>query len=64
MNKFSKNLKELRVFSKLSQKELATMLNVSDKTIAHWESGYTEPSIDMLMKLKDALKASYDELIE
>ena len=63
-NNFSKNLKTLRLQFKLSQTKLASMLNVSFKTISHWESGYVEPSIDTLIKLKEIFSVSYDDLIE
>ena len=60
----SKNIKELRLERKLSQNELAKVLNVSLKTISHWESGYTEPSIDMIKKMKEYFNVTYEELLE
>lgn len=46
------NIKELRIHKNLSQQKLAELLGVSFKTISHWESGYSEPSIEMIKKLK------------
>ena len=63
-NKFSENLKEIRLNAKISQKELAKLLNVSDKTISHWEGGYSEPNLDALIKLRDVLKVPYEDLID
>ena len=63
-NKFSENLKNLRIESNLSQKEIAEKLNVSFKTISHWESGYSEPCIDVLLKLKEILGVTYEDLFE
>ena len=62
MNTFSQILKKLRVEQKLSQIELAKKLNVSTKSISHWETGYTEPSIGQLVQLADIFDVSLDEL--
>ncbi|MBQ8614975.1 MAG: helix-turn-helix transcriptional regulator [Clostridia bacterium] len=48
----------------LSQQQLAEKLNVSFKTISHWELGYSEPSLAILTKLKEILSASYEELLD
>lgn len=45
---FAENLKYLRKLNKIDQNKLASALNVSAKTISHWETGYTEPSIARL----------------
>ena len=58
------NIKTLRIENKLTQKELAEKLNVSLKTISHWESGYTEPSIDFIKKLKKFFNVSYEEILD
>ena len=63
-NKFANNLKLLRNQIGMSQKDLAERLNVSFKTISHWESGYSEPSLDTLLMLKDIFSVSYEDLIE
>lgn len=61
------NLKEriinLRTNKKLSQKQLAEKLYVSDKTISSWESGRTEPSLEMLIKLSEIFECSISYLI-
>ena len=43
---------------------MADILNVSVKTVSHWQSGYSEPSLDLLIKLKNALDVTYKELLE
>lgn len=60
----SNNIKNLRIEKGLSQKDLAALLNVSHKTVSHWESGYTEPPIAILKKLKVIFQVSYDELLD
>lgn len=58
------NLKSIRKMKGLTQHKLAVILNVSDKTICHWESGYSEPSLILLAKLREVLNASYEELLD
>ncbi len=60
----SENIKNLRIEKGLTQKDLAVALNVSYKTISHWESGYTEPTIFIIKKLKEFFQVSYEELLD
>ena len=61
--KFCKNLKEIRKQCKLTQKQVATMLNVVESCYANWEQGRTEPNIECLRKLCTIFGVSLDELI-
>ena len=36
---------------------------VSPKTVSHWETGYTEPSVEQLVSLSKVFNVSLDELI-
>ncbi|MBQ8283589.1 MAG: helix-turn-helix transcriptional regulator [Clostridia bacterium] len=60
---FSTNLKALRKEKEMGQEELAQILKISVKTISHWETGYTEPSILQLCQLADIFETSIDELV-
>ncbi len=60
---FSENLKSLRKENKIDQIKLASELKVSPKTVSHWETGYTEPSIAQLIALSKFFNVSLDELI-
>ena len=60
----SNNIKQLRKIKNMSQQDLANKLGISFKTVSHWEAGYTEPSIEMIKKLKDIFNASYEELLD
>ena len=60
---FSENLKILRKENKIGQNKLATELSVSTKTISHWETGYTEPSITQLIAIANYFNITLDELI-
>lgn len=60
---FSENLKNLRLMKNIGQKELAQQLNTTVKTVSHWETGYSEPSINQLILLSDFFEVSIDELV-
>jgi len=60
---FSENLKILRNEKQISQTKLATALNISTKTISHWETGYSEPSISQLIQLSNFFETTIDELV-
>lgn len=47
----------------LSQEELGQLLTVSRQTVSQWETGQTSPTVDNLMRLKDVLGVSVDELL-
>lgn len=61
--KFCQNLKEARKSCYLTQKQVATLLNVVESCYANWEQGRTEPNIEMLRKLAEIFKISIDDLI-
>lgn len=60
---FRTNLKTLREERKLSQAALAKELNISQSSIAGWESGTREPNIDMLKKLCAYFLVTMDSLL-
>ena len=47
----------------LGQKELADALGTTSKTISHWETGYSEPSILQLIMLADYFEVTLDDLV-
>ena len=60
---FCKNLKSARLDAEMTQKQVATKLNVVESCYANWEQGRTEPNIAMLRKLCDLFDITLDELI-
>lgn len=56
-------IKKLRIKNKLTQQDLADKLFVSDKTVSSWESGRTEPDINMLSDICKALNTNFLTLI-
>ncbi|HHV78419.1 MAG TPA: helix-turn-helix transcriptional regulator [Firmicutes bacterium] len=63
MNRFGKALKELRQRSGLRQDDLAKVLGVERSTVANWERGAKQPSIDVLIKLSQIFGVSLDQLV-
>lgn len=56
-------LKELRKSRKITQTELANILNVEQTTVSKWENNRTIPDIDMLKKISNYFNVSISELI-
>ena len=54
----------LRKEKGLTQKHLAERLNVSDKTVSHWECDETSPDISLLPELAEHLGVTVDELLK
>lgn len=57
------NISNLRKEKKLTQLELANILNYSDKSISKWENGDACPDIEVIKKLADFFEVSVDYLI-
>ena len=55
---------DLRKTQKLTQKDLAEKLNVSDKVISRWETGNSLPDVEMMKKLSKALSVTIAELYD
>ena len=60
----SKNLVELRTGARLTQAQLADMLNYSDKAVSKWERGEAIPDIRVLIKLAEIYNISVDDIIK
>lgn len=58
-----KIIKELRESKKITQLELANLINVSNKTISKWETGKGLPDISLIEQLSKALGVSIIELM-
>lgn len=54
---------KMRVEKNLTQKELADLLQVTDKAISRWETGKGYPDTSLLQPLSDALGVSVGELL-
>lgn len=57
-------LSELRREKGLTQKEVADFLNVSDKTVSHWECDKYSPDISMIPVLAEFFGVTCDEILK
>ncbi len=62
--KFGKFIRKARKEKELTQKQLADMLHVSDKTVSKWENGAGFPDIKLLEPLAESLEVSLLELMQ
>ena len=56
-------LYELRVEKNLSQRAIATKLNISQGTYNNWENSRTQPSIEQLIALSKLFNVSIDYIV-
>jgi len=63
MVKVDKILRSLMDANKLTQKQLASIINGRQTSISNWVNGRNEPSIESLWKLADYFDVSVDYLI-
>lgn len=57
-------IKEYRKKNKLSQRDLANILNVANGTISLWENNLRVPDIETLQKLSKTFETPIDEFID
>lgn len=55
---------ELRRENKMTQRDLAEIINVSDKVISKWETGRTLPDVEAILRLSKTFNVSIAELFE
>lgn len=58
-------MEKIRIFREkagLSQRELASAINISQAAISQWESGETQPTLDNLRKAADILGVTPGDL--
>lgn len=63
MANVGKNIKQIRTKKKMTQDDLADKLFVSRQTISNYETGKSNPDIDMLIKIAEALETDVNILI-
>lgn len=61
MNNFGNLIATRRKELKMTQKELALKLNVSDKTISKWETGASYPEVTMLSTIAKVLEVNVND---
>lgn len=61
---FADRLRNLRRSKQLTQTELGKMINVSNGTIAMWETAKRQPDLDTLIKISNLFDVSVDNLLD
>lgn len=61
--RLGENIKFLRISEDISQLEISEKLNISRQTISKWETGQSQPSLEMLIELANFFEVSIDDLI-
>lgn len=56
-------IKELRIQKGYTQAELASKLNISDRTVSKYECGRGIPDIDILLRLSEIFDISINEIL-
>lgn len=59
----AKNISDLRQMRKMTQIELASHLNYSDKAVSKWERGESLPDVTVLKKIADLFDVPLDYLV-
>ena len=59
----SDNIRELRKRRGMSQRELAALLGISNKTISRWETGEGDPDIGYIVPMAQIFGVSTDEIL-
>ncbi|MER0123211.1 helix-turn-helix transcriptional regulator [Streptococcus sp. ZJ100] len=55
-------LKMLRARENLTQKEVAKLIGVTQKTWGNWEKGTTSPTVEKVQEIEKLFNVSYDDI--
>ncbi len=64
MAEFGKNLASIRKKRRLTQLQLADLIDVQPRLISRWETGETKPHFDHVVQLAEVLEVSLDVLMK
>ena len=56
-------LKTLRKKNRITQKELAEALHISQTSVSKYERGESEPDLEMIIKMSDFFGVTIDEFV-
>ena len=62
-NKVGRLIHDLRKEKSLTQRQLAELMNISDKTISKWERGLGCPDVSLLHELSGALNVNIEKIL-
>lgn len=60
---FSENLRSLRKNAGMTQKQLAAVMGVDQRTVSAWEKGVCEPSFQMLATLCELFGETFNDIL-
>lgn len=60
---FGEKIKNIRKEKKMTQKQMANILNVSRQAISNWENNKNFPDLEMIIKISRFFSLTLDELI-
>jgi transcriptional regulator with XRE-family HTH domain len=60
---FAKRLKELRLKSEYSQKQLGDLLGITQQAVQKWEKAIAHPDIDAIIKMANLFDVTVDYLL-
>lgn len=63
MSLFHKRIKALRLEKKLTQKQMAEMVETTERAYQYYESGTREPNVETLIKISNLFGISTDFLL-
>jgi transcriptional regulator with XRE-family HTH domain len=63
MKNIATKIRELRKANKMNQVELAKLMGVGKTTISNWETSYSSPDPDSLVRLSNIFNCSVDYLL-
>lgn len=61
--KIGRFIAEIRKEQSYTQRQLADLLGISDKTVSKWETGHGLPEVSLMMPLCDSLHINVNELL-
>lgn len=61
--KIGKFIAEMRKEQSYTQRQLADILGISDKTISKWETGHNMPDLDILIEISDYYEVDLREIL-
>ncbi len=59
----NKNIKKMRTEKKLTQEELAQKINVTRQAVSNWENAKTQPDLETLISIAEALQVDFEALL-
>lgn len=63
MKFISQNIKRLRAYKELNQKDLAKLLNCTLTAVAQWETNINRPGLEKLVAMRTIFNVTLDELV-